>query len=160
MKNIKVLTIIILLVLGACRLFASDYSVSFSTARVDTLDIFPGDTSSFTANTSGGWSILSSYLNQDTPDSVELEMILLLNQTKGKMGGKTEQYIGTINNKKFQPKQSQKSVYTLLPGNVWYIVVKQDGKCFLAQTMGSGVKASTLAGRPDIIPIKVRFKNK
>jgi hypothetical protein len=122
--------------------------------------VFPaGDTSSLATDKSNGWSRLSCYLNQDTPDSVDFEFILILDQTKGRMGGSSEKLIGTISNSNFRPQKDQKITYSLLPDNTWYIIIKTDGRCLLAQTKGSGVKQSALPGTPDLIPVKVKYKN-
>jgi hypothetical protein len=116
-----------------------------------------GDTASFTPNTNGGWSILSVYLNQDTPDSVEFELIL--KQATGHIKGSNEQLVGTITNKLFLPHKDQKVGYSLLPGNTWYLIIKESGQCYLAQVQGSGIEKSNMPGNPDIFPIKVRYKN-
>lgn len=116
-----------------------------------------GDTTSFTPNSNGGWNILSRYINQDTPDSVEFELILL--QSTGGIKGSQEQFVGTITNKLFLPQKDQKIAYSLLPGNTWYLLVKKNGQCYLAQVQGSGIQKSNLPGNPDILPIKVRYKN-
>jgi hypothetical protein len=73
-----------------------------------------GDTTSFTPNINAGWNILSVYINQDTPDSVEFELIL--KQATGSIKGSKEQLIGTITNKLFLPQKDQKIGYSLLPG--------------------------------------------
>ena len=116
----------------------------------------PPDTTSFQPNTSEGWSTLSVYINQDTPDSVEFELIL--EAPAGKIKGPQEQYIGTITNNLFLPKKNQNSSYVLLPGNTWTLIVNKNGQCYLAQEVGSGVKQSNLPGNPDVLPIKVRYK--
>ena len=115
-----------------------------------------GDTTSFTPNSNGGWKILSVYINQDTPDSVQFELIL---QQTGRIQGRQEQLVGTITNKLFLPQKNQKIGYSLLPGNTWYLLIKKNGDCYLAQVNGSGIKKSDLPGNPDVIPIKVRYKN-
>jgi len=116
----------------------------------------PPDSTSFQPNTSEGWSTLSVYLNQDTPDSIEFELIL--EAPSGKIKGPQEQYIGTITNNLFLPKKNQNSSYVLLPGNTWTLIVNKNGQCYLVQEVGSGVKQSNLPGNPDVLPIKVRYK--
>lgn len=120
-------------------------------------DSVQGDTSSFTANVNGGWSVLSSYLNQDTPDSVEFELILV--QTNSRIQGSQERLVGTITKRSFLPQKNQKIDYMLLPGDTWYLSIKKNGECYLAQTNGLGIQPSNLSGNPDVIPIKVRYKN-
>lgn len=116
-----------------------------------------GDTLSFSPYKAGGWSIISSYLNQDTPDSVQFELIL---KRTGRIDGKTDQFIGTITNKNFLPVKDQRQIYYLLHDNVWNIRVTTKGECYLKQERGSALKASHLPGNPDVIPIKIRYKNK
>ena len=117
---------------------------------------YTADTVSFSPNTAGGWSILSSsYMNQDTPDSVRLEIIL----KRSRIDGKTDQLIGTITNKSFIPAKNQKVDYYLLGDNVWDIRITKDGECYLKQNRGSSLKPSTLAGNPDVIPVNIRYKN-
>src|SRR5687768_6288087 len=84
-----------------------------------------GDTLSFAPNKGSGWDILSSYLNQDTPDSVQFELIL---QRTGRIDGKTDQLIGTITNKKFLPLKNQQADYYLLLDNVWKIRITTKGE--------------------------------
>ena len=115
------------------------------------------DTLSFAPNTAGGWTILSYYLHQDTPDSVQFELIL--EQTGSRIQGSQEKLVGTIANPLFLPQKDQKIDYSLLPGNTWYLLIKKSGDCYLAQVKGSGIEKSNLPGNPDVIPIKVRYKN-
>ena len=127
---------------------------SSATAKINSWQL-PGDTISFAPNTAGGWSILSSYLNQDTPDSVQFEIIL----KRSRIDGKTDQLIGTITNPIFIPAKNQKADYYLLGDNVWDVRITKDGECYLKQNRGSSLKPSSLAGNPDVIPINVRYKN-
>lgn len=115
-----------------------------------------GDTTTFQPNTNDGWGILSVYINQDTSDSVEFELIL--EAPAGKIKGPQEQFIGTITNSLFLPKKNQVAGYVLLPGNTWNLIINKNGQCYLAQELGSGVKQSNLPANPDVLPIKVRYK--
>jgi len=114
------------------------------------------DTTSFKPNTVKGWGTLSSYLNQDTPDSVEFELILKQNNS---ITWATEQFIGTITNKSFLPKKNQKLSYDLFKNNTWSVLVTADGLCYLNQLKGEVLKTSTLPGSPFVFPVKVRYKN-
>lgn len=114
-----------------------------------------GDTTSFAPNTVGGWGILASYLNQDTPDSVSLWLILKRN---GRIDKINDHLIGTITNPAFRPANNQKLDYYLLKDNVWFIRITKDGECYLKQDRGQLLKPSTLAGNPDVIPINIRYK--
>jgi hypothetical protein len=114
------------------------------------------DTISFASNTSRGWSVLSSYLHQDTPDSVEFELILVQNKS---ITWATEQFIGTITNKAFLPKKIQKVSYDLYRGNTWSVTIATDGVCYLNQVKGEVLKTSSLPGSPFVLPVKVRYKN-
>lgn len=115
------------------------------------------DSVSFNPNIADGWTILSYYLHQDTPDSVQFELIL--EQTGSRIQGSQEKLVGTITNPLFLPQKDQKIDYSLLPGNTWYLLIKKSGDCYLAQVKGSGIEKSNLPGNPDVIPIKVRYKN-
>ena len=115
------------------------------------------DTSAFAPNTAKGWSILSTYLNQDTPDSVELELIL---RQDNSLTWATEQFIGTITNQDFFPKRIQKLSYDLYRNNSWSVTITSDGLCYLNQLKGEVLKISSLPGNPFVLPVKVRYKNK
>src|SRR5438874_10225556 len=80
----------------------------------------PGDTTAFAPNKSGGWDIFSSYLNQDTPDTVEFDLCL---KQKSLIVWSTEQPIGTITNKAFIPKKNQQVHYDLFANNTWSVRV-------------------------------------
>jgi hypothetical protein len=116
-----------------------------------------GDTTSFAPNIAGGWGVLaSSYLNQDTPDSVSLWIILKRN---GRIDKINDHLIGTITNPAFRPAKNQMVDYYLLHDNVWFIRITKDGECYLKQDRGQSLKPSKLAGNPDIIPINIRYKS-
>jgi len=114
------------------------------------------DTTSFTPNTTEGWNILSSYLNQETPDSVEFELILLQNNS---INWSAEQFIGKITNQTFIPRKIQKLTYDLFINNTWSVRVNTNGQCFLKQVNGATLGVSSLSGSPYVFPVKVRFKN-
>src|SRR4051812_15161655 len=66
---------------------------------------FPtGDTVSFRPNRTGGWGPYTVYLNQDTQDSVEFELIL---KQYNRVKWKNKQFIGTITNTAYIPKNTQ-----------------------------------------------------
>ena len=115
-----------------------------------------GDTLSFQPNITGGWSKLSCYLNQDSEDTVEFELILkqtnLLNWT-------TEQFIGTITDTSFLPTTNQELTYNLLIGDRWSLLVTISGQCYLTRQSGLPLKPSSLQGSPYVLPIRVRYKN-
>jgi len=110
-----------------------------------------GDSVSFTPNTADGWDVFSSYLHQDTPDSVDFELILKHDQN---IDWKNERLIGTITDPNFIPANQQIITYYLLPGNTWTIHIKKDGTVFF-QTIHGFTPPDNLF----IIPIKVRYKN-
>ena len=114
------------------------------------------DTSSFAPNTTENWGIVSSYLNQDTPDSVEFELILKKNTFTN---WSAEHYIGSITNSQFIPARSQTVTYNLLSDNQWNLRVDTVGKCYLYQVNGGSLLASSLPGNPYVLPIRIRFKN-
>jgi hypothetical protein len=114
------------------------------------------DTTSFLPNTAKGWTILSSYLKQHTPDSVEFELIL---KQDNSITWATEQFIGTITNKDLLPKKIQKLSYDLYKDNTWSVRITTDGLCYLNQAKGEVLKTSTLPGSPFVLPVKVRYKN-
>ncbi len=116
-----------------------------------------GDSTSFAPNTKDGWNILSVYINQNTHDSVEFELIL--KQATSAISGSKEQLVGTITNKSFLPVKDQKANYSLLPQNTWYLIIKKNGDCYLAQVKGTGIAKSNMPGNPDVFPIKVKYKN-
>lgn len=117
-----------------------------------------GGSTSFAPNTNGGWNVLFSYIHEETPGNIEFELIL--KQATSRIGGRNEKLVGTITDPSFLPKKNQKISYTLLPGNAWYLVIKKNGDCYLAQVKGSGIMPSNLAGNPDVIPLKVKYKRK
>lgn len=110
-----------------------------------------GDSVLFTPNTAGGWDVYSSYLNQDTSDSVDFELIL---KHDFNIDWTNEKWIGTITDANFIPKKQQIVTYYLLPGNTWKIHIKKDGTVFF-QTIHGSVPPGNLF----IIPIKIRYKN-
>lgn len=146
------------IIYGGAVIFIMLFSFSDKLMAIAKTNSYPevGDTISFAPNTGSGWDILSSYLNQDTPDSVQFELIL---KSTGRIDGKTDQLIGTITNKNFLPAKNQQVDYYLLQDNVWNIRITTKGECYLKQDRGSALKPSTLAGNPDVIPIKIRYKN-
>ena len=110
------------------------------------------DTTSFAPNIADGWSILSSYLNQSTPDSVQFE--LLLKQTNS-IDWYSEQFIGTITNSTFTPQQSQQDLdFYLMFNNTWKVRILPNGKCFFKLKNGPPPP-----GNPIVLPFKVRYKN-
>ena len=117
------------------------YSKSFNRSIVDT--------SSFTPNQQSGWSTISSYLNLDTPDSLQFELIVKHNNN---IDWNTEQLIGQITND-FKPANSQQVSYHLLSNSIWNIRIEQNGQCFLKLTQGIAP-----ADDPAIVPITVRYK--
>lgn len=137
-------------------LIAMAFRVEKSPGSFIRSSISAGDTSSFIPNKGSGWDIISSYLNQDTPDSVDLELILRHNSS---VTWSTDQFIGTITNKTFIPSSDQKSNYDLYRGNTWTIRVTASGQCFLSQLTGEFLKVSSLSGSPYVVPVKVRYKN-
>jgi hypothetical protein len=94
------------------------------------------DTSSFTPNTTQGWSKMSLYLNQQTTDSADFEIILMRNAG---MQGTSELFAGTITNPAFIPVSEQQIIYHLLIGNTWNIRITTSGQCYIRQTEGSYV---------------------
>ena len=110
------------------------------------------DSGSFIPNTAGGWNVYSSYLHQDTPDSVDFELIL---KHDFNIDWTSEKWIGTITDANFIPKKQQIVTYNLLPGNTWRIHIKMDGTVFF-QTIHGTVPPGHLF----IIPIKIMYKNK
>jgi hypothetical protein len=139
----------------ACAIILFSLS-SYRSITTNENKLFPGDTASFKANLQRGWTIISSYLSQETPDSVEFEMIL--NQSS-KKDWHAEQLIGTITNSLFLPKQNQKLTYNLLIDNQWELVITINGDCYLHKTQGPSLVASSLDGNTFVLPIKVRYKN-
>jgi hypothetical protein len=106
---------------------------------------------SFTPNTAGGFSVLSSYINQRTPDSVQFE--LLLKQINA-VNWHSEQLIGTITDAAFLPREQQTVTFYLLFNNKWRVRVLPNGNCFFRLRDGAPP-----AGNPVILPFKVRYKN-
>jgi|ERR1051326_3217294 hypothetical protein len=118
--------------------------------------VHTGDTTSFVPNKSGGWDIISSYLNQDTPDSVEFDLILVHGNT---VSFGNDQLIGAIYNKAFLPKTDQNVQYDLYRNNNWSVRINANGQCYLKQSGGDALKPSSLVGNPYVLPVKVRYKN-
>ena len=121
-----------------------------------TYNVQQEDTTSFTPNSATGWSALSVYLNQDTPDSVFLGVILKQNSS---MSWSAEQLIGTITNQEFIPTKIQRLSYDLFKDNTWTIRITDEGQCYLSQTKGETLRTSNLPGNPFVVPIKVRYRN-
>lgn len=117
----------------------------------------PGDTASFSANAAGNWSLLSSYLDQESADSVDLELIL---QQSSAVNWRSEQLIGTITNTSFLPAKSQRLTYYLLVDNEWSIRITTSGQCFLSQLKGAPLPVSSLPDSPFILPIKLRYASR
>ena len=113
-----------------------------------------GDTNAFAPNTAGGWGIFSSYLNQDTRDSVRLEIIL---KRTGRIDGKTDQQIGSITNPAFIPVKNQKWTTTYYVTMSGKFRITKDGECYLKQDRGTALRPSSLPGI-DAIPINIRYK--
>ena len=112
----------------------------------------PTDTTSFAPNSVDGWSILSCYINQNSPDSVQFE--LLLKQTNS-IDWYSEQFIGTITNAAFTPQQSQQNLdFYLMFNNTWKVRILPNGKCFFK--LKDGLPPP---GIPIVLPFKVRYKN-
>lgn len=105
----------------------------------------------FNPNIAGGWNVYSSYLHQDTPDSVDFELIL---KHDFNIDWTDEKWIGTITDTNFIPKKQQIITYYLLPENTWKIHIKKDGTVFF-QTIHGSIPLGNLF----IIPIKIRYKN-
>src|SRR5207302_6536630 len=87
-----------------------------------------GDTAAFKANQQAGWSLYSSYLNRDTPDSVEFEFII---QHTDNIDWNSEQFIGVIIKNDFKPVTSQQLRYQLLLDNLWAVRIEPNGQVFL-----------------------------
>ncbi len=104
----------------------------------------------FTPNTSDGFTVASSYLHQDTPDSVEFELILYHNSN---LDWASEQWIGTIDGS-YIPVNEQQVIYYLLPNDSWNLRIATDGKCYLSLTRGV-----VPPGNPVILPVKIKYKN-
>jgi hypothetical protein len=107
---------------------------------------------SFTPNTAGGFSVLSSYLNQRTTDSVQFELLL---QQTNTVNWPRELLIGTITNAAFLPRQQQTVIFYLTYNNKWRVRILPNGNCFLKLTDGPPP-----TGNPVVLPFKVRYKNK
>lgn len=114
------------------------------------------DTAAFTANLPGGWTLISGYLNQDTPDSVEFELTLRQSEN---INWHVKQYIGTIANPAYLPKDSLQVTYNLLSNSQWRIGINAAGQCFLQQLSGPALPASSLPGNPYILPVRLRYRN-
>ncbi len=109
------------------------------------------DTTSFASNTGGGWSILSCYFNQSTPDSMQFELLLKQNNA---LDFRVEQFIGTISNAAFRPVQAQNNLlFNLLFNSRWRVRVLPNGRCFLRLTQGI-----MPPGSPVFFPLKVKYK--
>ena len=114
---------------------------------------FVSDTTSFEPNRAEGWWTLSVYLNQETPDSVDFELIL---EQRNKIQWTDEQFIGTITNANFIPKTSQQLTYKLLHNNLWEMKIDTTGNCFFNLTNGYAPPGDSVF----VVPVKVRYRNK
>jgi hypothetical protein len=115
------------------------------------IDEAMGDTTSFTPNQQQGWAISSSYLNQDTPDSIEFELLV---RHDNNIAWDQEQIIGAITNSIFKPVNNQIITYQLLSNNLWNVKIEPSGQCYLKLIQGSAPPDN-----PAIFPIRIRYKN-
>lgn len=138
--------------------FIYSFGQDSSEVKVDNPSI-AADTTGFSPNKSAGWSTLCSYMSQDTKDSINMELVLILKPENGRMGGSDEKLIGSITNKSFLPQKNQVVPYDLLSDNKWNLRITTSGECYLVQVKGYGVRKSELQGNPDMIPIKIKYSS-
>jgi hypothetical protein len=112
--------------------------------------IYPLDTLPFVPDSTTGWHMYATYMNQDTPDSVRFEVIL---RHVALGGWKSDHYIGQISQSNFFPKKNQVSTYYLLRDR-WKIKVNKSGEVYIKLDSGSAPP-----GYPVVLPINTRFKN-
>lgn len=107
------------------------------------------DTTNFSKNTSGGWSLYNSYLAHLSEDSVRLELIL---QQSNAISWQEEQYVGKIKTESLRP-ATERVLSFVLSGNIYQISIKPTGKCYLKLSSGS-----VPTNYPVIIPLRVIYK--
>ena len=108
------------------------------------------DTIPFVPDSTTGWRMYATYMNQDTPDSVRFEVIL---RHVALGGWKSDHYIGKISQSNFYPKTNQVSTYYLLRDR-WKIKVNKNGEVYIKLDSGSAPP-----GYPVVLPINTKFKN-
>jgi hypothetical protein len=107
------------------------------------------DSNAFVPMQSDGWSVLQTYLHQES-DSVVFEVILSYNTTTA-INWHSQILIGTVDTS-FRPVAPQVVQYHE-PSRRWIITFQTDGKCYLELQDGSMAE-----GSPVIIPIQTKFR--
>jgi hypothetical protein len=108
-----------------------------------------GDTTAFTVNSSNGWGLYSSYL-ENINDSVEFELILFRN-TPDNNNWNNDSEVGTIVSG-YAPSIERIINYQQLPRN-WQITIKPNGKCFFRLLGGPEPENSSF-----VLPVQTKYK--
>lgn len=108
-----------------------------------------GDTAAFEVNTSQGWGLYSSYMEQ-MGDSVDFELILFRN-TPDSNNWSNDSQIGTVV-AGYAPSEEQVINYQQLPRK-WQITIKQDGKCFFRLIDGPEPEKLSF-----VLPVQTKYK--
>ena len=108
-----------------------------------------GDTTAFTINSSNGWGLYSSYL-ENINDSVEFELILFRN-TPDNNNWNNDSEAGTIVSG-YAPSTKRIINYQQLPRS-WQITIKTNGKCLFRLLAGPEPEKSFF-----VLPVQAKYK--
>jgi hypothetical protein len=107
------------------------------------------DSSFFSVNAAGDWSLYQAYAKPSDGGSVSLEMIL---RHSNSVDWKQDQYVGMLRKKSLIPKQERE-----IPFNrgldAYHLRIDRQGRCFVKLVNGQ-----LPAADPVIIPFKVNYQ--
>jgi hypothetical protein len=108
-------------------------SISVFGQNADSMALASADTTNFSTNKAGGWSVYAANLNLISTDSVEVELILKHSNT---LIWTHEQFVGKIKTESYRPQNGQ-SIPCRLIDRVYQVRIDSYGDCYVKLAQGS-----------------------